>query len=155
LPNRTVEGNFELDNTMFEAGGSYLLSEHTRFAAIAGLRTYTLSPKAEFRTSGSSVEPLDVSRTSANVFVGFTYRPPLSEKWSLVSRADVGTGGAEITWSGMLGFEYQVRRSIGLVLGYKALGIDTGRDAGDQEITDYDMKHYGPIVGLNLRWGGR
>lgn len=37
-------------------------------ALIGGLRTYTLSPKLEFSTAGAQVAPIDVSRTSANVF---------------------------------------------------------------------------------------
>jgi len=101
------------------------------------------------------VSPIDASKTSANGFVGFTYRPQISEKWSFVSRADIGGGSAELTWSGMLGFEYAFKPSTGLVFGYKALGIDTGSDVADQEVTEYDVTHYGPIFGLYLRWGQR
>lgn len=155
LPNRTIEGDFDLDNVMFEAGASYLLSQEARFALIGGLRTYTLSPKLAFSTAGAQVAPIDASRTSANVFGGFTYRPRISEKWSFLSRADIGGGGAEINWSGMLGFEYRVKPWGGLVFGYKALGIDAGSDAADEVVTEYDVTHYGPILGLNLHWGRR
>lgn len=155
LSNRTVDGNIDLDNTMFEAGASYLLSDRTRFAVIGGLRTYSLSPQMTFSTPGATVEPVDTSRTSANVFAGFTYRPRLAEKWNFVSRADIGGGDAELTWSGMLGLDYRVRPSIGVVFGYKALGIDVGSDADDPVVTEYDVTHYGPIVGLELRWGRR
>jgi hypothetical protein len=152
LPNRVVQGSFDLDNTIFELGGSYLVSESARFAVIGGLRTYLLSPKLEFTSSGVQVEPVDTSKTSANVFGGFTYRPRIAEKWTFSSRADIGAGDAEVTWSGTLGFEYRFRPWGGLFFGYKALGIDTG---GDDDITEYDVTHYGPAFGLNLHWGGR
>lgn len=151
----TIDGDFDLDNTVFELGASYLVSEPARFAVIGGLRTYSLSPKLEFSTSAVQIAPIDVSRTSANVFGGFTYRPQLSEKISFVSRGDIGGGSAEFTWSGMLGIEYRFRPWGGLVLGYKALGIDTGGGDDDQVVTEYDVTHYGPIFGLNLHLGRR
>jgi hypothetical protein len=150
----TVEGDFDLDNTMFEIGGSYLVSDARNFAVIGGIRTYSLSPKLEFSTDSLEVEPIDASRTSVNGFVGFTFRPQLAEKWSFLSRADIGGGGG-LTWSGMLGFEFRPKPWGGLVVGYKALGIDVGSDSDDEAIREYDVTHYGPIVGFNLHWGAR
>jgi hypothetical protein len=154
LPGTTLEGDFDLDNTIFEIGGSYLLSEPASFAVIGGIRTYSLSPRLEFSTSALEVTPIDASRTSVNAFVGFTYRPQLSEKWSLVSRADIGGGGG-LTWSGMLGFEFRPRPWGGLVFGYKALGIDVESENNDETLREFDMTYYGPIFGLNFHWGAR
>jgi hypothetical protein len=42
---RPVTGNLELDNVLFEAAASYLVSVPARSAIIGGLRTYTLSRK--------------------------------------------------------------------------------------------------------------
>jgi hypothetical protein len=153
-PPVTIEGDVDLDNTTFEIGGSYLVRDAPRFAIIGGLRTYTLSPKLEFGTSALQVTPIDASRTSANGFAGFTYRPQISEKWRFLSRADIG-GGSAFTWSGMLGFEFRPRPWGGLVFGYKALGIDVGSERDDETVREYDMTYYGPIFGLNLHWGGR
>jgi hypothetical protein len=149
-----VEGDADLDNTMFEIGGSYLLSDAAQFAVIGGLRTYSLSPKLEFRTDVIEVEPIDASRTSVNGFVGFTYRPQLAEKWSFLSRADIGGGGG-FTWSGLLAFEFRPKPWAGLLFGYKALGIDVGSDSDDQALREYDVTHYGPLLGFNLHWGAR
>ena len=155
LPNRVVDGDYNLDNTIFELGTSYLVSENASFAVIGGLRTYTLSPNLQFTGVGGSVEPVDTSRTSANVFGGFTYRPRLSEKWSFVSRADIGGGDAELTWGGTLGFEYRFKPWGGVFFGYKALGIDVGAEDGGDDVAEYDVTHYGPAFGLNLHWGRR
>ena len=152
LPGRTIEGKVGLDTIMFEAGGSYLLNEERRFAAIGGLRTYPLSPKVEFEGSGGCLEPVDNSATSVNGFVGFTFRPAITDKWTFLSRADIGGGGAELTWSGMLGLEYRFKSWRGLLFGYRAFGIDTG---GDEDITEYDVTQYGPIFSLNLHFGKR
>lgn len=151
---RTIEGEFQLDNVFFEAGASYLVYAPAKLGIIGGLRSYTLSPKLEFEGAVAEVTPIDASRTSVDGFVGFTLRPALSPKWTFLSRADIGGGSAELTWTAMLGFEYRLRPSIGLIFGYKALGIDVGNDDG-KPVREYDMTHYGPIFGLNLHWGRR
>jgi hypothetical protein len=154
-PAINIEGDFDLDLTMFEIGGSYLLSEPAAFSVIGGLRTYTISTKLAFSTPNIQVTPIDTSRTSPNGFVGFTFRPRISDKWTFLSRADIGAGNAELTWSGLLGVEYRMKPWAGLVLGYKALAIDTGISEDDVTLTEYDVTHYGPIFGLNLHWGAR
>jgi hypothetical protein len=149
-----IDGNFQFDNTTFEAGGSYLVREGTPFAVIGGLRTYSISPKLEFTTPSLQLTPIDASRTSVNVFAGFTFRPQIAEKWMFVSRADIGGGGG-FTWSGMLGVEFRPRPQVGLVLGYKGFGIDVGSDSDDHVIREYDLTYYGPVFGLNLHFGGK
>ncbi len=152
VASRVVTGTIELKNTIFEAGGSYLVSPQSNFALIAGLRTYTLAPKITF-TSSVTRAPFDESQTSANGFVGFTLRPKLTEKLMFVSRADIGAGNAEMTWSAEAGFDYSVKPWLGLGIGYKALGIDIGSDDAAEGVTEYDITHYGPIFGARFHWG--
>lgn len=149
---RTVEGDFELDNIMFELGASFLVNQNARLGIIGGLRTYTLSPKIAFTGTGAGATPIDTSETSANAFVGVVLRPRINEKWSFIGRADIGGGDADLTWSAVAGIEYRFKPWGGLEAGYKALGIDV--TGGDQELREYDVTHYGPIFGLRLRWGG-
>ena len=149
----TIEGEFDFDNTTFEAGGSYRVSEASPVSIIGGLRTYSISPKLEFTTPGVTITPIDASRTSVNAFAGFTFRPQLTPKLTLLSRGDIGAGGG-FTWSGMVGFEFRPRPWGGLVFGYKAFGIDVGSD-DDEPVREYDVTYYGPVVGLNLHFGGR
>ena len=159
-PNRTITGDFELDNTIFEAGASYLVVPAREFSVIGGLRTYGMSPKITFATNAGQVAPVDSSRTSVNVFAGFLFRPRLSEKWFLVTRGDVG-GGEGFTWSGTAAVQFQMTKLAGVMFGYRALGIDAGDVASRTQLAagsdaaelGYDMTHYGPIVAMNLRWG--
>ena len=149
---RTIEGDFDMGIRFFEVGASYLVHEPAKVGIIGGLRTYTLSPELEFEAGALEVTPIDASRTSTDGFVGVTLRPALSPRWTLISRADIGGGSAEFTWSAMLGFEFRFRPTVGLIFGYKALGIDVGSN-DDEPVREYDMTHYGPIFGLNLHWG--
>ena len=150
----TVTGDADVADTFFEAGASYRLSETANVAVIGGLRTLTLSTQVEFSTPNVSVTPIDASRTAVSAFAGVTYRPALHEKVSLVSRADIG-GGSGMSWSGMLGFEFRPKPWAGLVIGYKAVGIEFGKETEDRDIRKVDLTFYGPIFGMNLHWGGR
>lgn len=159
-PNRLVTADLELGNTIFEAGATYLVSRSRDFSIIGGLRTYTMAPELAFTGAANQVTPVDGSQTAANGFVGFAFRPKLSEKWTLVSRADVG-GGSGFTWSGTAALQFQMTRRSGVMFGYRALGVDTGEvgsasglppGSGDPAV-NFHMTHYGPIVALNLRWG--
>jgi hypothetical protein len=151
LAGRTIEGEFELDNVMFELGGSFLVNEKAGFGLIGGLRTYTLSPKLQFRGTNTGATPIDTSDTSPNAFVGFVIRQRFREKWAVFGRADLGAGDADFTWSGMVGFEYRVTSWGGLEFGFKGLGIDVKSD--DRIVREYDVTHYGPIAGFRFHWG--
>ena len=150
----TVDGDADFTNTFFEAGASYRLSDATNVAVIGGLRTFTLSSQVEFSTPNVSLTPIDASRTAVSAFAGVTYRPALHEKVRLISRADIG-GGSGMSWSGMLGFEFRPKPWAGLVAGYKAVGIEFGKETEDRETRKVDLTYYGPIFGLNFNWGGQ
>jgi len=151
-----VHGDVQVDNTTFEAGASYLLSSDPKrnLAIIAGLRTLTLSNTIDFTTPNVTLTPVDASRTAVSGFGGFTFRPELSPKLSLLSRGDIG-GGSGFSWSALLGFEYRPKPWAGLVIGYKGMGADFGKDDDDVPIRKVSLTYYGPIFGLNLHWGAR
>jgi hypothetical protein len=149
----TVSGDLELDNTVFEAGAIYLVVPERRLGIIAGMRTYTLAPSIAFNGAGAGAAPVDTSETSVNAFGGVVFRPQITSKWTFVGRADLGGGEADLTWSAVAGLAYQYTSWGSLEFGFKALGID--QDGGDRDLREYDVTHYGPIVGLNVRWGQR
>jgi hypothetical protein len=69
---------------------SYLVVPAANFNVIGGVRTYTLSPKLNFTGTGPLPATIDVSKTAASAFGGFTYRPKLSDKWTLLSVTQCG-----------------------------------------------------------------
>lgn len=153
VANRPVAGNLELDNVLFEAGGSYIVNEPVQFAVIGGVRTYTLSPKIGISTSSGGATPVDASLTSPNAFAGVIFRPRLSDRWTLVSRADIGGGDANLTWSVEAGLGVHFKPWGSVAFGYKALSIDMDYD--DKVVRTYDVVHHGPFVAMGLHWGRR
>ena len=138
---------------MFEAGAAYVVNEPAQFAVIGGLRTYTLSPKIDFSTGLGGVTPIDEIETSANAFVGVALRPKISARWSLLTRADIGGGDANFTWSAEGGLRFRFAQWGGVAVGYKALGIDVERE--NVAVREYDVVHHGPFFGLDFHFGGR
>ena len=150
----TVNGDADVNQTIVEAGARYLVSPRANFAVIGGLRTFTLDNAIEFSTLNVSVTPIDANRTAVYGFAGATYRPDLSPKFSLLSRADIG-GGSGLTWSALVGVEFRPKPWLGLDVGYKGLGVDFGKSTDGKTIRSVDMTLYGPIFGVNFHWGGR
>jgi hypothetical protein len=147
---RSITGDFELSNVMFEAAGLFELHHPSRLSVIGGLRTYTLAPTIRFSAAAGGITPIDESRTSPNVFGGLVLRPRIADKWGLIGRADLGAGDADLTWTVVGGVEYRFKSWGGLEFGYKALGIDIR--GGENNLREYDVTHHGPIIGLRLHW---
>ena len=130
------------------------MNEPANFAVIGGIRTFTDGVDIEFTGANVGFTPVDSSRMAVYGFGGAIFRPDLSEKWSFLSRADLG-GGSGLSWSALLGFEFRFQPWIGIAFGYKGQGVDFGSDTDDENLQKYDVTYYGPIVGLNFHWGGR
>jgi hypothetical protein len=148
---RPATADFALDNVLFEAGASYLAHEPAAVAVIGGLRTYTIAPEIALTAAAGGATPVDGSVTSPNAFVGVTARPRLSERWTFISRADIGGGDANLTWSAEAGLDFRFKPWGSLAFGYKGLGIDVEYD--DKVVRRYDVVHHGPFVALGLHWG--
>jgi hypothetical protein len=151
LLSRQLKGTAQLDMTMFEVGGAYLVQPQKNLSVIGGLRTYSLSPNLEFESDSADLTVVDTGRTAVMVFGGATFRPKLADKWVLLTRADIGTGTA-FTWSASLGVEYRIKPWAGLMFGYHALGIDTGDAGEDSDDVQYDLTQYGPMFSVTLHW---
>lgn len=153
----TVDGRLELDNRVIEGGGSLRVARD--LAVIGGVRTYTFSPNVSLRGAGQTLGEIDRSKTNVDGFAGLTWRPRLSPKWTFLSRGDLGGGESDVTWSGLLAFEYRMKPFAGLLFGYRALGIhadDTragGPVTGTTRDTRFDLTQYGPIVAGTFHWG--
>jgi hypothetical protein len=140
-------GRLELDNVIFEGGGSLHVTPD--FAVIGGVRTYTFSPNIQLGVSDTTVGEVDASKTNVDGFGGITWRPWISSKWQFHSRGDIGAGESAFTWSGLVALEY-------------ALGINTGdtrtlaaapSGSGNALATRYQVTHYGPVFAGTFHWG--
>ena len=153
----TANGRLELDSVIFETGGSFWLTRE--FAIIGGLRTYTFSPNVTLSVADIDLREVEVSKTNVDAIAGFNWRPKLSPKLTLLTRGDIGAGQSDFTWSGLVALEYHMKPSLGLLVGYKGLGIDSGDPrglaaAGGLSVpTTYDVTHYGPVFAGTFHWG--
>ncbi len=153
----TAKGRVELDNLIFETGGAAWLTRD--FAVIGGVRTYTFSPNVTLGVADIDLREVEISKTNVDAIAGVTWRPKLSPRLTLLTRADMGAGQSDFTWSGLVAVEYHVKPAFGLLVGYKGLGIDTGDPrglaaAGGLSVpTTYDVTHYGPVFAGTFHWG--
>jgi hypothetical protein len=81
--------------------------------------------------------------------VGIRGVAEMTEKLSLRYNADIGGFGAnsDLTWQAFLGLGYRVNDTLGLVAGYRGLGVDYS-DNG----FSLDTVSHGPVIGCELRF---
>jgi hypothetical protein len=152
----TASGTLDFNTTVFEAGMTFLVAKP--FSLIGGVRTYTMSTDITI-TRPLATNSGSASRTAADGFVGFVYRPSLTSdrKVVLLTRADVGTGQAKFEWKANAGLEYRYRPWGGVMAGYGGFGFQKDKDAttpvGTIEIGSYDITQYGPVFAMLFHWG--
>lgn len=71
----------------------------------------------------------------------------LSDTWSLKTWAMLGAGGSDLSWDVLAAFDYQINDTWSASLGYRATGVDYASGS-----FSYDMRQYGPIIGLTRRF---
>jgi len=84
-----------------------------------------------------------------DLVVGARWINPISEKWSLMLKGDIGGGGADFTWLAHAGFRWRFGKTTELDMSYKALAVDyeTGIP-GQPGYFMYDTITHGPVIGL-------
>ena len=131
--------------TTFGAGYNSLADERatvTWFGAARGLMLdTTVTPGA-----GGPVGPINVSDDSWDAVVGVRGRSRLSDKWSLTYYADIGAGNSDLTYQGLLTFNYQLE-SWDLSFGYRYMDWDFGDSGALSGLT-----LSGPVIGAAYRF---
>ena len=100
VKNDLVEIDVDFKNTMLELGAAYTVAsyEKTDIEVLFGARYTEQQNKTKLKSGPTLV---DVDESWWNGFVGGRIFTKLSDKWSLVGRADVGagTGDKNIVWN--------------------------------------------------------
>ncbi len=88
-----------------------------------------------------------------DLVIGARWINPISEKWSLLLKGDIGGGGADFTWLAHAGFRWRFGKTTELDLSYKALAVDyeTGTP-GQPGYFKYDTITHGAIIGLTFKF---
>jgi len=130
----------ETEVALLEVGGAVPIAGSKSWDLIGGLRYVDLSFDVE-------LGPLDQSAEQSwlDPWIGARGELPLSERWSLFLRGDVGGFGvgSQFTWQALAGLGATLGQRWRLDLGYRALSIDF-----DDDDLEYDVLAQGPVLGL-------
>lgn len=144
------EAELSVGQTVFELGGGYRVTETVTL--LAGARLVDLTN--EIRLAGEFFDTsAEVGATWVDPFVGAQLVLPLSERWWVDLRGDIGGFGlgADFAWQawGDVGFRASDRWSF--FLGYHALDMDYEDGSGADRFR-YDVLASGPQVGLAVHF---
>ena len=146
--------NITFKNTLAELGAGYRVTgnESNDVELIGGARY----AKQDLNVSNLPSPPLPVSSLATkeswwDVFVGGRWTSRMSDRWKFIGRADVATGGSDVTWnlSGM--FDYRFRDWGSVFFGYKYMNFDYENGSGVNRYV-YDATQQGPLAGLAFYW---
>ena len=142
---------------MVEFGGAYRFAEGPMrkvdrpwlMEAIVGGRYTYMDIELDIRGFGKAKDDLDWT----DPFVGLHGTVPLSERWTLDLRGDIGgfDVGSERMWQAMGSVTYQLSPKRDLIIGYRALHQRYVKGSGADR-RKWDMTTYGPAIGLAFRF---
>lgn len=146
----------EMGMTILELGGLYdPRGDQEGFQLLYGTRL--LSQRAEIDATFELADTTLVDRryeiddTLVDALVGVRYVRRFGERWSLETKADLSTGGTELTWSAApsLGYSFGDERRYTVQAGYRRMVVDfdTADAAAD---VDAEMTLSGFLVGLRV-----
>lgn len=119
------------------------------FSVYGGLRYSSFDDRYRFRLGDEPVVEQRSSADYSDALIGARYRFELSQRWSLVTRADASFGDSEGTWVVSANFACTVGKGQQkrLMFGYHYKEAEF-RD-GDLRT---DFRYQGPTAGFNFRW---
>ncbi len=135
-----------MDMTLFEVAGGYRVSPAV--ALLAGARWVDMG--MNLRYAGEVVgEDGDASKSWIDPLIGVNVFAPLSEKWFLGLRGDVGGFGvgSEMTWQAYANVGFKASDLVSIILGYHALDIDYEGSDG-RHYSGLDLLVSGPQLGV-------
>jgi hypothetical protein len=144
--------NIDFRDYIFELGGAYAFNktESSRWEALGGLRYTKQTLKTTLQANGATF--IDVSNNWTDFFVGLRNSYKISDKWLLLSRADIGGGDSDFIWNASIMADYRFNEWGSVFIGYKAMDYDY--DNGEKGLSHYayDATQHGPLLGLNIHW---
>ncbi|MDH4094181.1 MAG: hypothetical protein OEV81_05275 [Betaproteobacteria bacterium] len=145
----------ELQATMtqqvYQLFANYRVSDGPSSLDVVGGTRYTkLDADLELVTTSGGLLPGNTRRLSGgkewwDAVVGVRATMPLAERWTLVSYADIGTGGSDITYQGILGVAWQASKTFAVKGGYRYFYQDY-----DDNGFVWDMAAHGFYLGLGI-----
>lgn len=140
LTTKTFAGLLGAGYAVFDTGTSQL-------DIVGGVRVWNV--KSELSFSGGLLD--GVSRTDKATWVdglvGLRGTYSFTPKVYLTGWGLAGAGGADLDWDVATAVGYRFNDTVSAVVGYRALGVDYGKDG-----FVFDVVQQGPITGLTIRF---
>jgi hypothetical protein len=121
----------EMGMTIFDLGGIYDPNgDQQGLQLLYGARLLNqraeIDARFELADGSSPARTYEVDDTLADGLVGVRYIRQLGERWSLAARADVSTGGTELTWSAnpSVGYSFGRNGRYTAFAGYRKMVVD-------------------------------
>lgn len=143
-PGIPATGEITLKSLTLAAGRRFDAGGGTTVDLLGGLRGWDID--GAITTPGPSIAP---SASFIDPIIAVRVNTPLSDRWSVLSYADIGGFGAgsDFTWQAAVTANYQATDSLWLSFGWRHLAVDYS-DGG----TVFDGALSGPLVGVTLQF---
>lgn len=136
--------------TMAEFVGGFRFSKE--LTLLAGVRLVDFGN--ELRFTGSQAETSrEASKSWVDPFIGAQLAVPLSDRWWLDLRGDVGGFGvgSNLAWQAWADFGFRASETVSVFAGYHALDMDYEDGSGTRYFR-YDVLTGGPQLGVAFRF---
>jgi hypothetical protein len=118
----------KLDEALYQFAGAYRVSDDPAVAVDILLGVRHPSSDLDLTYSPSQLLPSGVSRSGdkgwTDGFVGVRVGYKLTDKWTLIGYADIGTGGSEKSWQLIAGATYKFNDTVSGKFGYRIIASD-------------------------------
>lgn len=156
-----VKLSINFDMQQAEIGSTYAFAESdkTRWEFMLGLRWI----EQEIEVSGNLQDllPEDALDSKGGLSAGDDWIHPfmgvrvfrqMSERWSVIGRADYGYSNSDNTAANAsLLFDYRFKDWGSFMVGYRIMDYDYEQGSGLDRF-GYDATNQGPLLGLNIHW---
>ena len=147
-------GTLDVDQFTLMASVGRRVSENAE--VLFGLAYVDLGVDLRVTSTGPLPVDLAASRDAdwVDPTVGLRYSAPISDKWRLNLRADVGGFGvgSELMYHLLANVEWRASESVGMVFGYRLIDFDyeDGNESLGGNYEKYDLTEQGPLVGVSI-----
>lgn len=149
LPNgASVDVDFTIQAAEFGAGYRVTTWGNTAVEPILGFRWTSQDLEAGI---GGGPQLVDSTEDWWDVFAGVRFWTYFTDKWTLITRGDIGTGGSDVVWNLSFIVDYQFKDWGSVFFGYRWMDYDYEEGTG-QDRYAYDALQQGPLVGVSFHW---
>ena len=142
---------FEMKQWFITPAVAYRLIDngHYHMSVFAGARITAMEVELTGRFSRGGEATHSADEAWIDPIVGLRGQADINDKLFFRYSGDIGGFGvsSDLIWNVFAGFGYNVNDSVGLIAGYRALGIDYTKGAFTMDVVSH-----GPVLGLEVRF---